>query len=301
MAWKGGEVADKQFRWPSFLARVLRASRDLRRELRQQHIPSSGHLSCELDPAFAFYAANLEVYSGVMPKYASKAVRQLGHLCRWFGLGWQEVLANDAYCRSRKGRLYLELGGDTYYEHPLYASHLWVENVVARRVHFAFMIKEEATRAGFELSQVRLLDVGCGLGGTIHLFEESRKRVGVDLSPVAIRACRSISDGIEHYAVMDGRNMGFPSREFDLVLCFDVLEHLRDPQAALAEIARVALEGGRIAIVYPFGDSEWDSHISLVGVDRFEQWLDNLSLEVRARLKAPGEEFPCSICYILSK
>lgn len=301
MAWKGGEVADKQFRWPSFLARVLRAFRDLRRELRQQHIPSSGHLSCELDPAFAFYAANLAVYSGVIPDYASKAVGQLGHLCRSFGLGWQEVLANDARCRSRKGRLYLELGGDTYYEHPLYASHLWVANVAARRVYFAFRIKEELVQAGFELPQLRLLEVGCGLGGTTHLFEESKERVGVDLSPVAIRACQAISDGKEHYAVMDGRNMGFSGGEFDLVLCFDVLEHLGDPKAALAEIARVAVEGGRIAIVYPFGDREWDSHISLVEVDRFEQWLDDLALEVRARLKAPGEEFPCSICYILSK
>lgn len=301
MAWERSEVPSKRRTWVSFLGRVLQVSRELTCELRQQDIPSSGRLSHKPESTFALYAANLAVYSGVIPDYASKAVGQLGHLCRSFGLGWQEVLANDAYCRSRKGRLYLELGGDTYYEHPLYASHLWVENVAARRVYFAFRIKEELVQAGFELPQLRLLEVGCGLGGTIHLFEESKERVGVDLSPVATRACQAISDGKEHYAVMDGRNMGFSSGEFDLVLCFDVLEHLGDPEAALAEIARVAVEGGRIAIVYPFGDREWDSHISLVEVDRFEQWLDHLALEVRARLKAPGEEFPCSICYILSK
>ena len=38
----------------------------------------------------------------------------------------------------------------------------------------------------------------------------------------------------------DAHQLPFPDRDFDLVVCSNVLEHLRDPQTALIEMRRVA-------------------------------------------------------------
>ena len=39
---------------------------------------------------------------------------------------------------------------------------------------------------------------------------------------------------------------------FDAVLCTEVLEHLRHPDAVLAELARVLVPGGRLCLTVPF-------------------------------------------------
>ncbi|MBL8972386.1 MAG: class I SAM-dependent methyltransferase, partial [Myxococcales bacterium] len=84
-----------------------------------------------------------------------------------------------------------------------------------------------------------VLEVGCGEGLLAdHLIKRARPE-RFDACDVALRPAPGIDPQISLreasiYA------LPYPDHSVDLVICCEVLEHLRDPAAGLAELARVA-------------------------------------------------------------
>jgi SAM-dependent methyltransferase len=99
-----------------------------------------------------------------------------------------------------------------------------------------------------------VLDVGCGLGETIIDLSQvlpSARMIGVDISPVAIEACRqSIPDADFH--VLDIVEGTLPT-SFDLVVCSEVVEHLDDPTRAVSNMRRMTREGGFLVLTTQHG------------------------------------------------
>src|SRR6478672_10543584 len=62
---------------------------------------------------------------------------------------------------------------------------------------------------------------------------------GVDLPDAGLRAEWQSRPG-PSYLHGDAENLPFNDKQFDLVVCVEVLEHLRDPSAGLRELARVS-------------------------------------------------------------
>jgi 2-polyprenyl-3-methyl-5-hydroxy-6-metoxy-1,4-benzoquinol methylase len=103
----------------------------------------------------------------------------------------------------------------------------------------------------------RVLDVGCATG---YLAAELTRRgcrvTGVEADPLAAERARAHCD-----AVVIGDVEGAACRgelaalaegaPFDVVLCGDVLEHLRDPWAALAAMGALAAPGGAVVLSVP--------------------------------------------------
>lgn len=106
----------------------------------------------------------------------------------------------------------------------------------------------------------RVLDAGCGVGyGTALLANAgARDAVGVDLSASAIAA--AVAGATGEFLEGDVRSLPFDDGTFDLVVCFEVIEHLEGRDDAIAELARVLAPGGILAIsspnrdVYPSGN-----------------------------------------------
>lgn len=96
----------------------------------------------------------------------------------------------------------------------------------------------------------RALDVGCGDRPYEKLVAE-RGYVGLEIDTPESRA-RGKAD-----AYYDGRTFPFANGAFGAVICNQVLEHVFEPEAFLAEIARVLEEGGRLLLTVPF---VWDEH-----------------------------------------
>jgi SAM-dependent methyltransferase len=84
------------------------------------------------------------------------------------------------------------------------------------------------------------LDAGCGEGETLARLSGAlpQRVAAVDVSAEAVRltAERFPSVDVARESVYE---LPFEDRSFDLVLCLEVLEHLEEPEAALAELARV--------------------------------------------------------------
>jgi SAM-dependent methyltransferase len=93
---------------------------------------------------------------------------------------------------------------------------------------------------------MRVLDVGCGDGRLGRLCGEAGARyLGLDVSVAAVRACRA--RGIAARVHDLSRPLPVPARSVDLVLSFEVLEHLFAPAFVCAQAARVLRRGGSFA------------------------------------------------------
>ncbi|MDQ4045260.1 MAG: class I SAM-dependent methyltransferase [Chloroflexota bacterium] len=87
-----------------------------------------------------------------------------------------------------------------------------------------------------------LLDAGCGEGFTAEIFLRSMPALqltGFDPHEPSIELARMRNPRAE-FLVADIYNMPFEDDRFDVVCCFEVLEHLHDAPQALSELARVA-------------------------------------------------------------
>lgn len=82
---------------------------------------------------------------------------------------------------------------------------------------------------------MRVLDLGAG---------------SIDRGPGVVRA--DLSPAVRPDVVLDaGRPLPFRSGAFDRVLCFDVVEHVADVPALMAEIHRVLRPGGTLLVTTP--------------------------------------------------
>jgi 2-polyprenyl-6-hydroxyphenyl methylase/3-demethylubiquinone-9 3-methyltransferase len=95
-----------------------------------------------------------------------------------------------------------------------------------------------------------VLDLGCGDGrsGT-YLAAHAAAYKGVDVSSEAVKLARV--RGLDVERITDASVLPFPHGTFDVVVCIEVLEHLFEPQLAVAEALRVLKPGGLFLATVP--------------------------------------------------
>ena len=95
------------------------------------------------------------------------------------------------------------------------------------------------------------LDIGCGSKPYVGLFS-TEKYIGIDLEKSGHNHTNSPVD-----LYYDGTRIPFENDYFDSVVCFEVLEHVFNPDEFLAEANRVLKKGGTAIFTVPF---IWDEH-----------------------------------------
>jgi ubiquinone/menaquinone biosynthesis C-methylase UbiE len=114
-------------------------------------------------------------------------------------------------------------------------------------------------RAGIG-SEDTVLDVACGPGlVACALAEVAHHVTGIDLTPAMIEQAqaRQQSKGLTNltWMVGDALPLPFPDAGFSVVVTRFSFHHFLDPKAVLAEMLRVCLPGGRVAIIDVFTSS----------------------------------------------
>ena len=114
-----------------------------------------------------------------------------------------------------------------------------------------------ASHTALDLSpQARVLDVGCGPGIDVGSLAASAGRVvGVDLDADLLAAARADAAGNVVLLRADAAALPFASGSFDAVRSERMLQHVPDPAAVIAELARVTRTGGRVVLI----DTDWTS------------------------------------------
>lgn len=100
----------------------------------------------------------------------------------------------------------------------------------------------------------KVLDYGCGTGyGARRLAPAAASVVGVDVSADAVSHAAEAyrAANLRFQAIDPAGPLPFPDGEFEVVLSFQVVEHVPDADRYLAEIARVLAPGGVLALATP--------------------------------------------------
>jgi SAM-dependent methyltransferase len=98
-----------------------------------------------------------------------------------------------------------------------------------------------------------VLDLGCGEGyGSNLLAEVSENVTGVDLSPEAIEHARTRYPRANlSFLVGDCRRTRLPEHQFDLVVSFEMIEHIAEHEELLREVQRLLKPGGVFLVSSP--------------------------------------------------
>jgi SAM-dependent methyltransferase len=95
------------------------------------------------------------------------------------------------------------------------------------------------------------LDIGCGSKPYKDIFS-SEKYIGMDIEVSGHENSRNDID-----VLYDGKKIPFDNDYFDSIVCFEVLEHVFNPDQFLKEANRVLKPGGSAIFTVPF---IWDEH-----------------------------------------
>lgn len=104
---------------------------------------------------------------------------------------------------------------------------------------------------------LKILDVGCGSGGTTSILTEFGTVYGIDFSFSALKF--SNQRGLK-VLKSDVYEMPFSSESFDIVTMFDSLEHIENELKVLSEIKRVMKKNSLLFITVPAYQFLWSNH-----------------------------------------
>jgi len=118
------------------------------------------------------------------------------------------------------------------------------------------LLASEIARLGLPPG-AEILDVGTSTGTNLRLLRElGHQRVSaLDSSQIAIDYVAA--KGLGRVRLGDICALPWPDDSFDLVLVTDVIEHVDDDAAALAEVARILRPGGAAIVTVPCFPSLW--------------------------------------------
>ena len=129
----------------------------------------------------------------------------------------------------------------------------------------------------------RLLEIGSGLGHLAAQLEDSFQTFGMDLNHWAVKESKSVVN-TSALETASAQELPFADASFNVVIIKHIVEHLPQPEKAIAEIGRVTESGGILilatpnlsSLLKPWKGERWigyqdPTHISLKPP---EEWLD---------------------------
>lgn len=116
---------------------------------------------------------------------------------------------------------------------------------------------------GVDYTQKRVADVGCGTGGLLKALQardQARSLAGFEYSEKALGLAREQVPGVEfcYFDIYEGS-----PREFDVIFCIEVIEHLLHPDKALRNVVSMLADSGVALVTVPNGRTDtFEGHIN---------------------------------------
>ena len=137
---------------------------------------------------------------------------------------------------------------------------------------------------GLLRSGITILEIGSGRGTLLHqLRAEGFDVIGVETSASRIEESRQLYGPLPIEQI-SGTTLPFHDAQFDLVVSFDVLEHIADTDQHLAEVVRVLKPGGSYLLQTP---NKWTNSVfETLRWRSFSRWrVDHCSLHTYRQLQ----------------
>jgi ubiquinone/menaquinone biosynthesis C-methylase UbiE len=133
-----------------------------------------------------------------------------------------------------------------------------------------------------------ILDLGCGWGGVVLEASESAEAafgIEPDLERWSIARELLASAGIAPERVIQGygEDLPFPAAAFDVVVSYQVLEHVKDPERVMSEVSRILKPNGTFHFSTPNYLACWEPHYKIFWIPLMPKWLGRIYLRLRRR------------------
>ncbi|MBL8828234.1 MAG: methyltransferase domain-containing protein [Planctomycetaceae bacterium] len=148
---------------------------------------------------------------------------------------------------------------------------------------------------GFAERRLDILEVGSAKGHLLHLLKLlGHDAMGVELSQHAAEYARQFFGANVYHGAIEAFVQEHPERQFDVVWCNDVIEHVPDPLQFVTACAKALKPGGRLILDTPNGGSaeilagydDWIGynpyHIFLFDHNNLAQLCRNVGLDAQA-------------------
>lgn len=136
-----------------------------------------------------------------------------------------------------------------------------------------------------------VVDIGCGYGDvSLGLAKEGYSVVGIDIFLPGLRSASRISRNATLEALFlraSAQRLAVKTEAANLVICYNLWEHLRDRRALLGEVRRILQDGGTLLLVVPNKFWIMETHYRLPLLSWFPRTLANGYL----RLFRRGKEY----------
>jgi ubiquinone/menaquinone biosynthesis C-methylase UbiE len=170
---------------------------------------------------------------------------------------------------------------------------LWDDGALFRYHERERAILKLLGRRGFTpLDDVRVLDVGCGDGGTLRDFLDygasPENLAGIDLADARIDRARRLAPHLD-YRVADAAALPFEDQSFDLALAFTLFTSITSAamrERVAAEIRRVLRPGGGV-LWYDFWINPVNPDVNALGLDEVRRLFGGEPVEARRVSLAP--------------
>lgn len=107
-------------------------------------------------------------------------------------------------------------------------------------------LQEYVDKKGVGEATTKVLEAGCGSASHLH-FSDHAYMVGIDISAEQLKRNKRLNEKI----LGDLQDYHFPPSSFDVIVCWDVLEHLSKPELVLREFLNAIKENGIIVLKMP--------------------------------------------------
>lgn len=134
----------------------------------------------------------------------------------------------------------------------------------------------------------RLLDVGCGPRGSLEWAGDAAERVGADPLAERYRQLHRAPHAMD-YVAAGAEALPFPNGHFDVVSCFNALDHVDDVDRAIAEMGRVAAPGATLLLLVDIDHEPTPTEPHRLGWDLLDRFAGTWAVAERRDLERPSD------------
>jgi len=138
------------------------------------------------------------------------------------------------------------------YEYGLKPEHFWIKSHINLKQELLSSInisdhKNKISKIGTK--DFKILSIGAGTGGDLAVLKKFGSIYAFDIDQNVIDMI--YDDMVVEKQVADAQAIPYEDNKFDMVVAFEVLEHIQNDKKAIAEINRVLKPGGFLVFSVP--------------------------------------------------
>jgi len=146
-------------------------------------------------------------------------------------------------------------------------DHLLKVGIPTKELHIYLQNVIQYIKQRYNIEGNKLLDLGCGMGEfAVFLALQGYDVVGIDMDEKQLKIARVLSEEngrVAKFIRRDATDLPFADEKFNLVICFDIFEHIENLTPVLKELYRVTEKNSAIFVRFPNKLKLVDDHTGL--------------------------------------